>query len=112
MRLVNEAVASAEERGERFFLAESHRVRAAILRRRRGVDRDEVRRELETSRTIAAGQGALVFELRALADLVELEGAGADAEDLRRLLDRLPTASRPLRDVDRVRAILSARAAG
>jgi class 3 adenylate cyclase/tetratricopeptide (TPR) repeat protein len=112
LQLVDRVIASAEERGERFFLAESHRVRAAILRRRGGVDRDEVRRELETSRTIAAGQGALVFELRALTDLVELEGAGADSDDLRRLLDRLPAASRPLRDVDRARAILAARAAG
>lgn len=87
-------------------------MRAAILRRRGAVDRDDVKRELETSRTIAAGQGALVFELRTLTDLVELEGAGADADDLRRLLDRLPAASRPLRDVDRARAVLAARAAG
>lgn len=108
MRLVDEAIASAEKRGERFFLAESHRMRAAILRRRADGDRAEVRHELETSRTIAASQGALVFEVRALTDLVELGGTDADVEDLSRLLDRLPAASRPLRDVDRARAVLAA----
>jgi predicted ATPase len=109
LQLVDEAIASAEERGERFFLAESHRVRAAVLRRREG-DSYEVRRALQASRAVAASQGALVFELRALTDLVEFGGPGADpadVEDLRRLLDRLPSTSRPVADADRARALLS-----
>jgi tetratricopeptide (TPR) repeat protein len=107
---VDQAIASAEERDERFFVAESHRVRGAILRQRDDSEAGDVRRELETSRRIAADQGALVFELRALTDLAQLgdrEPSAADVEDLARLLARFPAVRRPIADVTRAQVILS-----
>lgn len=93
---IDRAIEWSEKSGELFFVAESHRIRATILRRR-GAGSPEVRRELEVSRTIAAGQGAPVFELLSLIDLVQLDDAAQhprDAEDLRRLVERYPALTR------------------
>jgi len=106
---VDQAIEWAEAREELFFVAESHRVRAAALRLR-GAAPVEVRRALETSRRIAAEQGAAMFELRALMDLVRLGGADrreAAIGDLHRVLAALPEVRRPAPDVGRARTLLA-----
>lgn len=105
---VDEAIELAERAGERFFLSEAHRVRAAVLLAQQA-DVGDVRAELETARRIAAEQGAPLFELRALVDLVRLDGGNCRraCADLRRLLSGLPTASRPAPDVVRARDLLA-----
>lgn len=106
---VERALECAEATGELFFMAESHRIRAGILRHQ-GSAAADVRRELESSRSIAADQDALVFELRALIDLVQLEDAHqhpADVHDLRVLVERLPAAARPVAEVAQARLLLT-----
>ena len=106
--VVDEALELSERSGERFFLAESHRIRAAVLHAQHA-DVTEVLAELDTARRIAADQGAPLFELRALVDLVRLGcgDCGRAADDLRRLLAGLPTVARPAPDVVRARALLA-----
>jgi class 3 adenylate cyclase/tetratricopeptide (TPR) repeat protein len=104
---VEGALGAAEARGERFFVAESRRVRAAILRHL-GAAPPEVRAELEASRRTASEQGARMFELRALVDLVALDDPDhrdADLRQLRRLLDELPAVARPSEDHRRAHAL-------
>lgn len=106
---VNEAIELSGKSGERLYLAESHRVRAAVLDRD-GAAASEVRAALEAGRRVAAEQGAVLFELRALVDLVRLgdpDSRQPDASDLRRLLAGLPPASRPAPDVVSARALLA-----
>ncbi|HEX2042989.1 MAG TPA: adenylate/guanylate cyclase domain-containing protein [Acidimicrobiales bacterium] len=104
---VDDALRRAQRRGEQFFVAESHRVRAAILRHQAGPESGGARQALEDSRRVAAEQGAVMFEVRALTDLVELARDPADVEDLRRLVQRLPVVSRPTGSVERARAVLA-----
>jgi ATP/maltotriose-dependent transcriptional regulator MalT len=104
---VDDALRRAQRRGEQFFVAESHRVRAAILRHQAGPESGEARQALEDSRRVATEQGAVMFEVRALTDLVELARDPADVEDLRRLVQRLPVVSRPIGSVERARAVLA-----
>lgn len=107
---VNRAVEWAQSSGELFFVAESHRIRAAILGRQ-GTELSVVRGQLETSRRLAAGQGAKLFELRALTDLVQLDDADGhprDMHDLHRLVAGLPADTRPVADVVHARALLAA----
>ncbi len=99
-----QAIELSAETGERFFLAESHRVRASVLQAQ-GAPLPDVREALETSRRTAAEQGAVMFELRALIDLARL--GGGEVQDLRRLLAALPRPSRPSPDVDRARELLA-----
>jgi predicted ATPase len=106
---VDQAIELSEQTGERFFLAESHRVRAAVLRAR-DAPASDVRYALATSRRIAAEQGAVMFELRAVMDLVRLGVADLrshEVSDLRRLLATLPPTSRPAPDVIRARELIA-----
>ncbi|RTL04581.1 MAG: hypothetical protein EKK62_16020 [Acidimicrobiia bacterium] len=64
--LLDRAEAVAEQTGSRFYLAETHRTRAAVLR---SVDPDLSRQSLERAVEVARRQGAIVFERRALSDL-------------------------------------------
>src|SRR5690606_14402989 len=64
--LLDRAEAVAEQTGSRFYLAETHRTRAAVLR---SVDPDLSRQSLERAVEVARRQGAVVFERRALSDL-------------------------------------------
>lgn len=109
LQAIDQAIAWAEARGELFYVAESHRIRAAVLHRQ-GSAPSEVCQELEASRRVAAGQGAAMFELRALMDLVRLDGADrrqAHVDDLRRLVAALPVVPRPVPDAARACALLS-----
>jgi len=111
LRDIDQAIGWAEEREELFFVAESHRVRAAVLRLH-GAARAEVRHALETSRCIAAEQGAPIFELRALMDLLRLGDADrrqADMDDLRRVVAAFPEVRRPVPDVTSARTLLAER---
>lgn len=104
---VEQAMELSARTGERIYLAESHRVRASIMLAQ-GAPVPAVREALETSRRTAGEQGAVMFELRALSDLVRLDGgAGGEAHDLRRLLAALPQPSRPTPDIARARELLA-----
>ena len=89
---VDAALALAEETTEHLFTAETHRVRAEILLASRPDDLAEVRSELATACSLAAEQGAWLFELRAALDLVDLPGtpAALDVERVRELVARAP----------------------
>jgi class 3 adenylate cyclase len=66
LAMLDRAEAVADQTGSRFYLAETWRTRAAVLR---DVDPDRSRQALEEALRIAQAQGALVFERRALEDL-------------------------------------------
>jgi predicted ATPase len=88
---VDAALALADETTEHFFTAETHRERAAILRALRPDDLAAVRSELAAACSLAARQGAWLFELRAALDLVDLPDASpADRDRVRALLERAP----------------------
>lgn len=88
---VDEALASADSTTEHLFTAETHRMRAAILR---AIDPHDsgIRSELLAARALAAEQGALVFELRAALDLAELTAdiPQGDLDALRDVAGRVP----------------------
>lgn len=104
---IDAALALAEDSGERLFVAEERRVRAAVMRAQ-GLPVADVRRELEASLEVARRQGALMFELRAVTDLVELDRTeGIDGrEALRQLIARLPHQAKTTNDVIRAQAML------
>jgi class 3 adenylate cyclase/tetratricopeptide (TPR) repeat protein len=106
---VDQAIELSDRTGEQLFLAESHRVRAAVLRAR-GASMSDIRQVLEASRRTAAAQRAVMFEVRALIDLVSLDESGPrpdEVRDLRRLVASLPPASRPAPDVIRARELIA-----
>jgi hypothetical protein len=74
------------------FTAETRRVRAAVLLALDPVDVPAVRAELVAARTLAAAQGALLFELRSAIDLLALPGTRdpADVAALQEILGRVP----------------------
>ena len=81
--LLNEAIETIETTGERFFAAELHRLRGELLIEsdKRAEGEDELGRAL----TIARGQQARFWELRAARSLARAwaaEGRRADARDL------------------------------
>jgi len=105
---VDAALALAEETTEHFFTAETHRVRAAILFASEPDDLAAVRSELMAAFSLAAEQGAWLFELRAALDLVELPGtSAADVDRVRELLARAP-AGAAVPELERARAIVGA----
>jgi predicted ATPase len=69
---VSEAFQLVETGGERWWLADLHRVRADLLLRQSAANRDEAERELRTALGIAREQGALILELRAAGALATL----------------------------------------
>jgi class 3 adenylate cyclase/predicted ATPase len=74
----------AEVYGERYFLAEIHRLRAEALRAR-GTPAEEVERHLRAALEVARRQAARLLELRAAADLTrhwQDHGRFAEARDL------------------------------
>jgi predicted ATPase len=71
---VDEAVEHAERTLERFYMAETHRVRGQLLL---GRDDDAARESFEAALTFAASQGAPAFELRAAMDLHRLAERGS-----------------------------------
>jgi class 3 adenylate cyclase/predicted ATPase/DNA-binding transcriptional ArsR family regulator len=107
---VDQAHEQAARTGENFFSAESHRVRAAILRRREPAEMEGAFAELAAAQRLAADQGALIFELRAVLDEVELR-TGAEREQcvarLAELVARCPDGCAGA-DLDRARSLLDA----
>ncbi len=89
---VDAALALAEHTTEHMFTAETRRVRAAVLLALDPVDVPAVRAELVAARTLAAAQGALLFELRSAIDLLALPGTRdpADVAALQEILGRVP----------------------
>lgn len=69
LALLDDAIATAHSTGSCFFLAESHRQRARVRHRLGDTGAIE---DLERAADIAAEQGSLIFELRALSDLANL----------------------------------------
>jgi class 3 adenylate cyclase/predicted ATPase len=105
---VDQALAQAERTGERWFSAESHRVRAAVMCRISPRHLDDAWKELIVARRLAAEQGAHMFELRALLDALELRTADEQSShlpDLRELVEGCAPGSVG-RDLDRARALL------
>jgi class 3 adenylate cyclase/tetratricopeptide (TPR) repeat protein len=105
----DESLRRAERTTEHVFTAETHRTRASILRALDVDDVAGVRSELVTARTLAAEQGALVFELRAALDLAELDGDNThgDVNALRDVMERVP-ADAELSEIPRARTLLDA----
>lgn len=81
MARLDEAVEIADRTGSRYYLAETHRVRARLMR-----DRDPTAslQEVWRARELAHRQGSVPYEYRALLDLAAL------GEDVGELLRRLP----------------------
>ena len=77
---LDDALDHSERHAERFHVAELRRERAALLRDMGDAARAEA--DLRTAVQVAAEQGARLFELQALADLVQ-HGAATEADSLR-----------------------------
>jgi predicted ATPase len=69
---VAEGLELATKSGERFWLAELHRVRSDLLLRQSAVNLDEAERGLRAALDVARGQGARMLELRAATGLATL----------------------------------------
>ena len=112
MRDVDSAHEQAARTGENFFSAESHRVRAAILRVREPAEVASALAELAAAQRLAADQRALVFELRAVLDEMDLRTGEERAQCVVRLADlvaRCPDGCAGT-DLDRARSLLAASA--
>jgi predicted ATPase/class 3 adenylate cyclase len=80
---VGEALELARTSGEKFWLAELHRVRSDLLLRQSAANLDEAERELRAALEVARGQRARMLELRAGTSLATLlSGARRRAEAL------------------------------
>ncbi len=90
---VERALEQANSTGEEWFAAESHRVRGTILHHLRPGDATAALDAVDTAQRLAARQGALVLEVRAASDALELVPAidqGARRAALREVVERLP----------------------
>ena len=108
---IENAVAETERHGQRWFEAETHRVRGEILRKRDGANTAPAEEAFLTAIAIAEQQKARSFELRAalsLAKLYQLTGRAADAHAvLAPALARFsPTPKFP--EIDEAQALLAA----
>jgi class 3 adenylate cyclase/predicted ATPase len=93
---LDEAMATVERSGERFYLAELHRLQGELIFARRGPEgTDEALACYRQALDISRAQGALALELRSAASLAELWGelgrADAALELLAPLVARFPT---------------------
>jgi class 3 adenylate cyclase/predicted ATPase len=107
---VDQAIEQAERTGEEWFSAESYRLRAAIMQRMSPTDVNGALVEVGTARRLAGRQGALMFELRAMLDELELRtesGRVQPLEELHELIERCPAGTRGA-EVARARALLEA----
>ena len=69
---LDRAIAGIDEPGVGFYLPEIHRLRGECLLALDGNNKAESRRDFLTARDIASRQGAVIFERRAKARLVEM----------------------------------------
>jgi DNA-binding SARP family transcriptional activator len=90
LEAADEALGLAEKTGQSFWESELHRLRAEMLAS--SGDRDGALSAAQRAAGVAAAQGALAFQLRALSTLVRLAGRGPAAarylEDLARAYAR------------------------
>jgi hypothetical protein len=104
---VDRALDSSLRTGERLYLAETYRIRAAITRATDPESDDEVRRDLVQAIDCAREQGAVVFELRAALDLVALGGdTTGDVGRVREAAGRFPDGA-DCAELDRARPLLT-----
>jgi predicted ATPase len=107
---VEQAIDQAGRTGEEWFSAESHRLRAAIMQQISPADVTDTLAEIQAARRLAVQQGALMFELRAVLDELELRSAMERVQCLEQLddvLERCPTGAHGA-DVDRARVLVEA----
>jgi hypothetical protein len=108
LSVLDEAWRQSAETGERAFAAELRRLRGEALRR--GARLEEAEDCVRDAVTIASGQGAWLFALRAASDLVQLAGArgsaaATDRDRLRAIVDRIPPGTGSS-DLTRARTLL------
>jgi predicted ATPase len=107
---LREGFAFVEQSGERFWLAELHRVEGLIALAKADPDRKEAEDTFLRAIEIARAQEARVLELRAAADLARLWRDTGSPNDPRALLDPILAAiegGEATRDVRAARALLA-----
>jgi class 3 adenylate cyclase/tetratricopeptide (TPR) repeat protein len=107
---VREAFAFVEDSGERFWLAELHRLEGQIALKRPGQDRERAEACFLQAIEIAQSQDALMLELRAATDLAQLWRETGSRGDPHALLEPILAAiegGKTTRDVHNARALLA-----
>jgi tetratricopeptide (TPR) repeat protein len=107
---LQDAFAFVEQSGERFWLADLHRVEGRIALKRPGSDRAHAEARFLKAIDIARSQEARMLELRAATDLARLWGDAGSSNDPRALLDPILAAiegGENKRDVRNARALLA-----
>ena len=107
---LREAFAFVEESGERFWLAELHRLDGQIALKRPEPDRARAEACFVQAIEIARSQEALMLELRAATDLAQLWRDTGSGGDPRALLEPILAAiegGETTRDVRNARALLA-----
>jgi predicted ATPase/class 3 adenylate cyclase len=108
---VGEALELARTSGEKFWLAELHRVRSDLLLRQSAANLDDAERELRTALDLARAQRARMLELRAataLARLLSDARRRAEALEVLRPAYAAITEGRDLADLVAARKVLEA----
>jgi class 3 adenylate cyclase len=107
---LREAFAFVEESGERFWLAELHRLEGQIALKQPEPDRPRAEACFLQAREVARSQEALMLELRAATDLAQLWRDTGSGGDLRALLEPILAAfegGETARDVLNARALVA-----
>jgi len=86
LQAIDQALATSDETGERWAVAEVLRIKAALLLAAGGAQANEVERLLTRSLEIAQSQKALCWELRTSCDLARFWQAQGRGEDALKLL--------------------------
>jgi len=108
---LSEALELARTSGEKFWLAELHRVRSALLLRQSAANPDEAERELRAALDVARTQSARMLELRAataLATLLSDARRRAEALEVLRPAYAAITEGRDIADLVAARKLLEA----
>ena len=107
---LREAFSFVEQSGERFWLAELHRLDGRIALKRSEPDRGRAEACFLKAIDVARSQEARLLELRAATDLARLRRDASSPEDARVLLEPILVAiegGEDLKDVREARALLS-----
>jgi len=107
---LREGLVFVQESGERYWLAELHRIQGRVWLNRRESDREQAQACFLQAIDVGRGQEARVLELRAATDLARLWRDTSSRNDQRALLEPILAAiegGENLRDVRNARALLA-----